>query len=97
MIARELVERAKNHGWTVGTRGSVASSLIAHLLGITQINPLEAHYYCPNCHNVEFHDEFSCGVDMEDKVCQCGTKFEKDGFTIPLEHSLGQMVQKLLI
>ena len=89
MIARELVERAKNHGWTVGNRGSVASSLIAHLLGITQINPLEAHYYCPNCHYVEFHDEFSCGVDMEDKVCQCGTKFEKDGFTIPLETFFG--------
>lgn len=96
MIARQLVERAKNHGWTVGNRGSVASSLIAHLLGITQINPLEAHYYCPNCHNVEFHDEFSCGVDMEDKVCQCGTKFEKDGFTIPPETFFGKDGSKVV-
>ena len=95
-VARDLVERAKNHGWTVGNRGSVASSLIAHLLGITQINPLEAHYYCPNCRYVEFHDEFSCGVDMEDKVCQCSTKLEKDGFTIPPETFFGMDGSKVV-
>lgn len=89
MIGTELVGRAKKNGWTVGNRGSVASSLIAHLLGIADINPLEAHYHCSKCHYVEFHDKFSCGVDMEDKVCECGTKLEKDGFTIPPECFLG--------
>ena len=85
LLSSELVKAAVEKGWTVGNRGSAASSYIAYLLGITEINPLDAHYYCPKCHYVEFHDEYSCGVDMEDKMCKCGEKLEKDGFTIPYE------------
>lgn len=86
---------AVEKGWTVGTRGSVASSYIAYLLGITEINPLGAHYYCQKCHYVEFHNEYYCGADMEDKICKCGTKLKKDGFTIPPEtlfHTDGSFV-----
>lgn len=89
LLSSKLVGRAVEKGWTVGTRGSVASSYIAYLLGITEINPLEAHYYCPNCHYVEFHNEYNCGVDMNDKMCDCGTKLQKDGFTIPHETFFG--------
>lgn len=89
LIGIELVGRAVELGWTVGNRGSIASSLVAHLLDIAEINPLEAHYHCPECHYVEFHDEFRCGADMEDKVCKCGTKLKKEGFTIPPETFFG--------
>ncbi len=89
IIGEKLVKRAIEKGWTVGSRGSVASSLVAHLIGITEINPLEAHYHCPGCHYIEFHTEFSCGVDMANKVCKCGVKLEKCGFTIPEETFLG--------
>ena len=89
LLTFKLVETATKKGWTVGNRGSVASSYIAYLLGITEINPLDAHYYCPKCHYVEFHNEYNCGVDMEDKMCECGTKLTKDGFTIPPETFFG--------
>lgn len=89
LLSAKLVEGAIVEGWTVGTRGSIASSYIAYLLGITEINPLEAHYYCPECHYVEFHNEYSCGADMDDKICECGTKLQKDGFTIPHETFFG--------
>lgn len=89
LLSSKLVGMAIEKGWTVGNRGSVASSYIAYLLGITEINPLDAHYYCPKCHYVEFHNEYNCGVDMEDKVCNCGEKLEKDGFTIPYETFFG--------
>ena len=89
LLSAKLVEKATSDGWNVGTRGSVASSYIAYLLGITEINPLDAHYYCPSCHYVEFHKEYNCGVDMDDKVCECGTNLQKDGFTIPHETFFG--------
>ena len=89
LLSAKLVEGAVAEGWTVGTRGSIASSYIAYLLGITEINPLEAHYYCPDCHYVEFHNEYNCGADMDDKICECGTKLKKDGFTIPHETFFG--------
>ncbi len=89
MLGYELCKNAKKQGWTVGVRGSVASSLVAYFLGITRINPLNAHYYCPLCHKIEFHNDYNCGVDMEDKTCQCGEKFKKDGFTIPPESLFG--------
>lgn len=89
LLSSKLVGRAMEKGWTVGNRGSVASSYIAFLLGITEVNPLDAHYYCPNCHYVEFHSEYKCGADMDDKICECGTKLMKDGFTIPYETFFG--------
>lgn len=89
LLSAKLVGGATEEGLTVGTRGSVASSYIAYLLGITEINPLEAHYFCPNCNYIEFHNEYNCGTDMEDKICRCGTKLQKDGFTIPHETFFG--------
>ena len=89
LISSKLVGCAADQGWTVGSRGSVASSFVAYLLGITGINPLEAHYYCPKCHYVEFHNEYYCGADLEDKFCGCGAKLEKDGFTVPYETFFG--------
>lgn len=95
LVCARLVEKAVRKGWTVGNRGSVASSYLAYLLGITEINPLGAHYYCPKCHYVEFLNEYYCGADMKDKTCECGTQLEKDGFTIPPEtffHTDGSFV-----
>lgn len=89
LIGIELICMSAQFGWTTGNRGSVASSLVAHLLGISEINPLEAHFYCPKCHYIEFHDEYYCGVDMDDKTCECGAKLKKDGFTIPPETFFG--------
>lgn len=90
LLCADLVEKAEMKGYVVGTRGSVASSLVAYLIGITEINPLEAHYICPRCNFVEFHNEYSCGVDMPDKKCpQCDVDLVKDGFTIPAETFLG--------
>lgn len=88
-IGEALVKAAKQKGQTVGNRGPISSSLIARLLGITPINPLMAHYHCPRCHYVEFHPEYSCGCDMEDKLCPCGEKLQKDGFSIPPETLFG--------
>jgi len=90
LLCADLVEKAEMKGYVVGTRGSVASSLVAYLIGITEINPLEAHYICPKCNYVEFQDEYSCGVDMPDKNCShCDSELIKDGFTIPAETFFG--------
>lgn len=89
LLSSKLANKAKDYGWTVGNRGSVASSFVAYLLGITEVNPMEAHYHCPKCHYVEFHSEYNCGIDMMDRECACGTKMKKDGFTIPCETFLG--------
>lgn len=89
LLGYKVSEKARESGRIIGNRGLVASSYVAYLLGITEINPLGAHYHCPKCHSVEFHDEYNCGADMEDKECCCGAKFEKEGFTIPCETFLG--------
>ncbi len=91
-IAQELVRKSNQDGYLVGSRGSVGSSFVAYLSDITEVNSLPAHYICPKCKYVEFHesDIGMSGCDMEDKVCpRCGADLRKDGHDIPFETFLG--------
>ncbi|MDR0491225.1 MAG: PolC-type DNA polymerase III, partial [Oscillospiraceae bacterium] len=92
MTAQKLVTDAKENKSIVGSRGSVGSSVVAFLAGITEVNALPAHYRCPNCRHSDFESgaAWGCGADMPDMNCpKCGTKYYKDGFNIPFETFLG--------
>ncbi|WP_166623158.1 PolC-type DNA polymerase III [Mycoplasma testudineum] len=91
-ISTKLVAKTNADGHIVGSRGSVGSSIVATLSKITEINPLEPHYYCTNCKYIEFVENppTSSGFDLDDKICHnCNIKLRKDGQTIPFETFLG--------
>ena len=92
MSAQKLVQNSLEHGYLVGSRGSVGSSLVAYMSGITEVNSLPAHYRCPRCKYCSFDvpEGINCGADLPDAVCpECGERLDKDGFNIPFETFLG--------
>ncbi|MGE5455870.1 MAG: PolC-type DNA polymerase III [Ignavibacteriales bacterium] len=96
LIAQKLVKKSNDDGYLVGSRGSVGSSFAATMMGITEVNPLPAHYVCPNCktsifelNGVPLGKDYASGYDLPDRKCTCGTKMKKEGQDMPFATFLG--------
>ncbi len=103
LIAEKLVKKSNADGYFVGSRGSVGSSLVATMMGITEVNGLPPHYVCPKCKKSYFEDEegnpltdkYASGYDMPDRVCECGEKLKKEGQDMPFATFLGFKAEKV--
>ena len=92
LSAQKLVKKSLDNGYLVGSRGSVGSSLVAFMMGITEVNALYPHYICdnPECKYSKFIEREGVGIDLPDKDCpHCGAKLRKDGYSIPFEVFMG--------
>ena len=103
LIAEKLVKKSNADGYFVGSRGSVGSSLVATMMGITEVNGLPSHYVCPKCKKSYFEDgngeslalNYSSGYDMPDRICECGEKLKKEGQDMPFATFLGFKAEKV--